>query len=444
MNFLQIQNAKKKEKEPEMKPYASLSPKEAEKELAALRALYEKEKSMHLSLDLSRGKPNSEQLDMTQELLDAPLTREMCFSPSGFDYRNYGIFDGVPEMKKLFSDLLGIPEEMILIGGNSSLQLVYDTLMRAMVFGVVGSDRPWAKEEGLKWLCVVPGYDRHFRIAQSIGFELVNVRMLPTGPDMDEVERLVASDPKIKGIFCVPKYSNPTGNTYSDETVVRLAKMKTAAKDFRIIWDNAYAVHDFDENGDTLLDIFAEAEKYGNQNRIFYFTSTSKISFPGAGISMMAMSPENLAQAKKYISVETIGFDKLNQIRHLAYFKNAAGVMAHMRLLGKNVGKKIAIAEQILDRDLGGLGILEYQKPKGGYFLSIDTLPGCAKRVFALMAEAGVKLTQVGDTFPYGVDPEDRNLRLAPTYPSDEDLVKSMDLLTVTIRIASLEKLFAL
>ena len=422
-----------------MKKYQELTKKEIEAELSALCAEYEKYKEQNLKLDLSRGKPNSDQLDVCLPLLSESRSRERCFSENGVDCRNYGILDGIPEMKRLFSDMLGIKEEYILVGGNASLQLMYDTLSRAMLFGVVGSERPWCREEGLKWICVAPGYDRHFRITEVLGFELLTVPMTKDGPDMDMVEELV-KDPKVKGIWCVPKYSNPTGNTYSDEVVRRLAKMQCAAPDFRIMWDNAYAVHDFSENGDELLNIFDEAEKYGTLDRIFYYTSTSKITFPGAGVAMMAASPANIKQITPYLGAQTIGYDKLNQLRHAQYFKNAEDVHAHMMKLAALIGKKFDITLEALEA-LDGLGIAEWTKPNGGYFVSLDLLPGCAKRVFELMKGAGVTLTSVGATFPYGIDPEDKNLRIAPTYPTDRELSLAMQILVLTVKIASLEKL---
>lgn len=421
-----------------MKKYENLTPAEAEALYADLKNKYNEYKARGLKLDLSRGKPNAEQLDVSQALLSYPVTRDDVMA-SGVDCRNYGVLDGIPEMKKLFSELLGIPESYIFVGGNSSLQLMYDTLCRAMLFGVVGSERPWCKEEGLKWICVAPGYDRHFKITETLGFELLTVKMTPDGPDMDEVERL-ALDPKVKGIWCVPKYSNPTGNTYSDETVRRLAKMKCAAPDFRIMWDNAYVVHDLTETTDPLLDIFAEAEKYGNANRVFYFSSTSKITFPGAGVALMAATPENLAQAKGYIGTQTIGYDKINQIRHVKYLKNAQNTHSHMMKLAELIGKKFEITLKAFEA-LEGLGIAEWTKPNGGYFVSLDLMPGCAKRVFELMKDAGVTLTSVGATFPYGIDPEDRNLRIAPTYPTDGELALACEILVLSVKMAALEKL---
>jgi len=424
-----------------MRKYTELSKEELKKEYEAVKKEYDGYKDMGLKLDLSRGKPNSDQLDISLPLLSEARPREKCFSENGIDCRNYGVLDGIPEMKRLFAETLGLREEYIAVGGNSSLQLMYDTLTRALLFGVLGSPRPWIEEKGRKWICVTPGYDRHFKMTEVMGFELLSVRMTEEGPDMDEVERLVL-DPDVKGIWCVPKYSNPTGNTYSDETVRRLASMKCAAPDFRIMWDNAYAVHDLYEEGDELLDIFAEAEKYGNLDRIFYFSSTSKITFPGAGVALMAASPANLKQISKYLGVQTIGYDKLNQLRHTAYFKNAGAVHSHMMTLAGFIGKKFEITLSALDK-LDGLGIAEWTKPRGGYFVSLNVMAGTAKRVYTLMTEAGVTLTAVGATFPYGVDPRDENLRIAPTYPTDAELETATAILTVAVRLAALEKLLS-
>ncbi len=422
-----------------MKKYCELTKEEQKKELSRLFLKYDEYKKQGLKLDLSRGKPNSDQLDISLPLLSEARPREKCFSENGVDCRNYGVLDGIPEMKRLFADMLGIDEKYISVGGNSSLQLMYDTLARAMLFGVLGSDKPWVKEEGRKWICITPGYDRHFKMTELFGFELLSVKMTSTGPDMDEVERLV-KDPLVKGIWCVPKYSNPTGNTYSDETVTRLAKMECGAKDFRIMWDNAYAVHDLGEESDELLDIFYECEKYGTVDRVFYFTSTSKITFPGAGVAMMAASPANLKQISQFLGVQTIGYDKLNQLRHTAYFANKDEVHLHMMRLAEFIGKKFDITLDSLDA-LDGLGIAEWTKPRGGYFVNLDVMPGTAKRVFSLMKDAGVTLTSVGATYPYGIDPEDKNLRIAPTYPTDEEVKTATEMLALCVKIAALEKL---
>ncbi len=442
MNFLTVKNSKmQKSRHPKgqkMKKYDQLSATERRELYQELLSQYEKYKEKGLSLDLSRGKPNASQLDVCNGLLRVDLADDFR-SESGVDCRNYGVLDGLVEMKRLFADSLGLKTEDIIVGGNSSLQLMYDTLSRAMIFGLYGSPRPWAQETGLKWICVAPGYDRHFRITELLGFELITVKMKEDGPDMDEVERL-AKDPKVKGIWCIPKYSNPSGNTYSDEVVRRLVSMECGAPDFRIMWDNAYAIHDFDENGDTLADVFAEAERFGNKDRVLYFASTSKMTYPGGGVALMAMSENNRKQTMKYLGAQTIGFDKINQLRHVRFFGNADNMRKHMLGLGALIKKKFDITLEGLSV-LEGLGVATWTKPRGGYFVSLDCVEGTATRVFNLMKEAGVTLTSVGATYPYGVDPFDSNLRIAPTYPTDEELYLAVQILTVAIRLAALEKL---
>ncbi len=420
-----------------MKKYAELSKEELQAEYESVLRKYNEYKAMGLTLDLSRGKPNSDQLDISLPLLSEARPREKCFSINGVDCRNYGVLDGIPEMKQLFADMLGIRTEYITVGGNSSLQLMYDTLARAMLFGVKDSRRPWCKEPVKKWICVTPGYDRHFKMTELFGFELISVPMTQTGPDMDMVEAFV-KDPTVKGIWCVPKYSNPTGNTYSDETVRRLAAMDCAAPDFRIMWDNAYAVHNFRGKCDELLDIFTEAEKCGTIDRIFYFASTSKITFPGGGVAMLAASPANLAHIEQFLGVQTIGYDKLNQLRHTTYFKDRATLDNHMKILAEFIGRKFEITLNALDK-LRGIGIAHWTEPNGGYFVSLDVLPGTAKRVYNLMANAGVTLTSVGATYPYGVDPDDKNLRIAPTYPTDGEVEVATDILVLAVKLAALE-----
>ncbi|MBQ9070913.1 MAG: aminotransferase class I/II-fold pyridoxal phosphate-dependent enzyme [Clostridia bacterium] len=422
-----------------MKNYRELNIDEAKTLYAELKASYNEYKACGLKLDISRGKPNADQLDLADGLLSVAMTKDTLISESGFDYRNYGLLDGIPEAKRLFADLLGLNENNIIVGGNSSLQLMYDTLSRAMIFGTCDSDKPWAKEDGLKWICVAPGYDRHFKITEDLGFELLTVKMTADGPDMDEVERL-ALDPKVKGIWCVPKYSNPTGNTYSDETVRRLVSMKTGAKDFRIIWDNAYAVHAFAEKDDKLLDVFEAASIAGNENRVLYFASTSKITLPGSGVAIVAASDENIAEMKRRMGTQTIGYDKINQLRHVLYFKNADNVMKHMKRLGGAIKEKFDITLGAFSA-LEGLGIAEWTKPYGGYFISLDITLGSAKRVYELMKDAGVTLTAVGATYPYGKDPEDKNLRIAPTYPTDKELNEACEILVLTVKMSALEKI---
>lgn len=412
----------------------------------ALKTAYEKAETEYktlcargLALDLSRGKPAADQLAISMPMLADDTSFK---SEKGADCRNYGILEGLPEMRALFAELTGIPAENIIAAGNSSLNLMYDSLARAMLYGVAGSPRPWMKEKTVKFLCPVPGYDRHFRVCESLGVEMINIEMTPEGPDMDAVEAAV-KDKAVKGIWCVPKYSNPTGITFSEETVRRLATMKTAAPDFRIFWDNAYAIHDLYEETDPLADIFAAAREAGNEDRVFYFTSTSKITFPGAGVAMMAASKNNLDQILPILGAQTIGFDKMNQLRHVRFLRDRVTTASVMRRHADCIRPKFETMLDILRRELDGLGIAEWTEPNGGYFISLNVPDGCAHRVWQLAKEAGVTLTGAGATFPYGKDPRDRNLRLAPTFAKVEEIIPATEILCAAVKLAALEKLLA-
>lgn len=411
-------------------------------ELSALKDKLTKEyegyKAKGLKLDMSRGKPCAAQLDLSEGLLTEIGKNSDCFSESGADCRNYGLLDGIPEAKALFAELFGVLTEEVIVGGNSSLNMMYDDIVRALLFGVYGSERPWGKEEKISFLCPVPGYDRHFTVCESLGINMINVPLLPTGPDMDIVEKLI-EDPSVKGMWSIPKYSNPTGITYSDETVRRLARMKPKAKDFRIFWDNAYAFHDIN-SGDTLLDIFGEAKKAGNEDMIYMFMSTSKVSYPGAGIAAMAASVNNIKLIKKQMFPQSIGPDKLNQLRHARYFKNAEGVKQYMKKHAEILKPHFDAVTEIFGKELRGQGVAEWHEPNGGYFISLNVESGCAKKVVAMLKDAGVVMTGAGATFPYGKDPEDKNIRIAPTYPPLGELKTAMNLLCVCVKLAAVEK----
>ena len=417
--------------------WTELSLEELQARKAALEAEYADYVSRNLKLNMSRGKPAGSQLDLTNGVLDK---MESWFTADGTDARNYGILDGIPEAKQLFSELLNIPQEKIIVGGNSSLNMMYDTIVRCFLFGNRGGT-PWGKLPKVKFLCPAPGYDRHFAICEELGIEMITIPMREDGPDMDLVEKLAAEDDSVKGIWCVPLYSNPQGICYSDRTVERLAAMK-AAPDFRIFWDNAYGVHHI-YSETRLADIFAACEKAGNPDRVFYFFSTSKITFPGAGVALMASSVDNVAEIKKHLTIQTIGPDKLNQLRTVRFLKNAEGVRAHMRRLAEELKPKFDVVLNTLERELGGTGLAEWTRPKGGYFIAIDTLDNCAKATLELAKQAGVTMTGAGATFPYHRDPRDRNIRIAPTYPTLEELTTAIRLFCVCVKLAGVRRLIA-
>lgn len=408
--------------------------------LEQIQEIYNGYKAKGLKLDMSRGKPSSKQLDLSMPLLDVLNSHSSVTAENGLDCRNYGLLDGLPEAKNLFSQMLGVSPEEIMIGGNSSLNMMYDSVVRAMLHGVVNSERPWCKEEKIKFLCPVPGYDRHFSICESLGIEMINVPMTLEGPDMDLIERLVASDSQIKGIWCVPMYSNPQGITYSDKTVRRFACLKTAAPDFRIFWDNAYCIHHLTDTPDQLLNIMEECKKMGTEDRLFLFGSTSKITFPGAGVAMMAASIQNLRQIKSIMAVQTIGYDKIKQLRHVRFFKDYDGLLHHMEKHREVLAPKFSCVLRHLENELAPLGIADWVAPNGGYFVSVDVPEGCAKRVVTLCKEAGVVLTGAGATYPYGKDPLDSNIRLAPTYPPVEELEQAMEIFCASVKLAAAEK----
>ena len=424
-----------------MESYQNLSKEQLLALKSELEASYEEKKALNLQLDMSRGKPSPSQLDVSLGLMDALNSNSVLKSEDGTDCRNYGVLDGIPEAKKLMADMMGTTADHIIIFGNASLTIMYDSISRSYTHGVLGST-PWCKLDKVKFLCPVPGYDRHFAITERFGIEMINVPMTQDGPDMDMVEELVAIDDSIKGIWCVPKYSNPQGYCYSDETVRRFANLKPAAKDFRIYWDNAYVIHHlYEDNQVEIPDIISECEKAGNPNLVYEFASTSKVSFPGSGIAAMAASAENLADVKKQMTIQTIGYDKLNQLRHVAYFKNIDGLKAHMKKHADAMRPKFEAVLKVLDEELTGAEIGSWVKPLGGYFISFDAMEGCAKKIVAKCKEAGVTLTNAGATFPYGKDPKDSNIRIAPSFPTPEEMAVATDLFVLCVKLVSVEKL---
>ena len=426
-----------------MKAYKELSKEELQTLQAELTKAYEDAKGKGLKLDMSRGKPGITQLDMGMDILDALNSKSDMKTEDGMDVRNYGVLDGIPEAKRLMAGIMGVKPENVVVCGNASLSIMYDTISRSMTHGVMGST-PWCKLDKVKFLCPVPGYDRHFAITEHFGIEMINVPMSPQGPDMDMVERLVTEDSTIKGIWCVPKYSNPQGYSYSDETVRRMAALKPAAKDFRIFWDNAYAVHDlYDDRKDTILEILSECEKAGNPDMVYEFCSTSKISFSGAGVAALASSKGNIDFIKKSMTIQTIGYDKINQLRHVRYFKDINGLKAHMKKHAALLKPKFEAVLTTLDEELSGLDIGEWTKPNGGYFISFEAMDGCAKAIVAKCKEAGMTLTGAGATFPYGKDPKDSNIRIAPSFPTPEEMKQAAELFALCVKLVSVEKLLA-
>ena len=404
-----------------------------------LEKKYEEVKSLGLSLDMSRGKPGADQLDLSVDMLSVMTTADECKAENGFDCRNYGVLDGIPECKKLFADLLQVDTKNIIIGGSSSLNLMYDYLNQCMYLGVAGCE-PWSKQGKVKFICNVPGYDRHFAITEFFGIEMISVEMDEFGPNVEKIRELV-KDPMIKGMFCVPKYSNPNGVTYSDERVKALACLQPAAKDFRVIWDNAYIIHELTDTPDNLLNIFDVCKEYGTEDYFVEFTSTAKISFPGAGVSAIAASDNNIAEIKKRLNFQTISYDKLNQLRHVKYFKNVDGIKAHMEKHAKIIAPKFQLVLDMLEKEIAPLGIGEWVKAKGGYFISYNTVGSSAKRIGELCKNAGLVLTTVGATYPYGVDPDDKNIRIAPTFPSVDNLEKAMEVFCLCAKLAAVEAL---
>lgn len=415
------------------KLYEDMTSAELQAEKAELEKRYNDFKAKGLKLDMSRGKPGSDQLDLSKGLNDVA-----DYTENGVDLRNYGMMDGTPACKKLFADLMQVKPENVIVGPNASLTLMFDYISQCFTHGA--GDTPWCKLDSVKFLCPVPGYDRHFTILEHFGIEMINIDMKADGPDMDAIEEAV-KDPSVKGMFCVPKYSNPQGITFSDDVVRRIAALKPAAKDFRIIWDNAYMVHDFVDDGDKLLNIFDVLPEYGNEDMVIEVCSTSKITFPGAGVSALAASDNNIKAIKKRLNAQTISYDKMNQHRHVEFFKNVDGILAHMKKHAAILKPKFDMVIKHLNNELAGLGIASWTEPKGGYFISLDVMDGCAKRVGELCKEAGVVLTTIGATYPYGKDPNNRNIRIAPSYPPTEELDIAAELMCICVRLASVEKL---
>lgn len=421
-----------------MKAYRELTRAERQTEYAAVRAAYDNQKAQGLKLNMARGKPGRDQLDLVTPMLSL-ITRPEDFGADGIEERNYGEVAGLPEAKALFAEILGCKSEQVFVGGNASLQLMYDAISKAFTHGLLHSEQPWSKLGEVKWLCPVPGYDRHFMVTQSFGVKLINVPMTADGPDMDIVEELV-KDPAVKGMWNVPKYSNPEGVVYSEETVRRLAALKPAAPDFMLMWDNAYCVHEFDGDFVPFEDILTLCREAGNPDMVFEFASTSKITFPGAGISVMACSEANQAYMQKLMGIQMISYDKVNELRHVLYLKDKETTLALMKKHAQVLAPKFRCVLEKLDTQIAPLGIATWQRPKGGYFVSVNTEPGLAKRTLTLCKEAGVVMTGAGATFPYGVDPQDSNIRIAPSLPPVHELEQAMEIFCTSLRLAALEQ----
>ena len=424
-----------------MKAYKNMS----REELLTLKASLEEEckiqEAKGLSLNMARGKPGASQLALTMPMLDVINSHADMNTLLGNDTRNYGDWDGIGECRRLFADMIGVKKDNVIVCGNSSLNIMYDTVVRSMVKGVNGST-PWCKLDKVKFLCPVPGYDRHFKITETFGIEMINIPLREDGPDMDMVEEYVNNDAAVKGIWCVPKYSNPTGISYSDEVVRRFANLKPKAEDFRIFWDDAYCIHHiYDDIQDKILNILEECEKAGNPNMVYIFASTSKISFPGAGVSAIATSKENMDYIQKFMEVQTIGHDKINQLRHARFFKDINGLNAHMKKHAEIVRPKFEAVLNTLDTELTGAEIGSWIKPRGGYFISFNAMPGCAKAIVAKCKSLGVTLTGAGATYPYGKDPEDSNIRIAPTFPTTEEMEDATKIFVLCVKLVSIEKL---
>lgn len=424
-----------------MAAYKELSKEELLEIKTGLETRFEEVKAQGLKLDMSRGKPSAAQLNLSMEMMDVLSSESNLACEEGVDCRNYGVLDGITEAKQLLADMMEVPKSNIVIFGNSSLNIMFDTIARSMTHGVMGST-PWCKLDKVKFLCPVPGYDRHFSITEYFGIEMIPIPMTTDGPDMDIVEEFVNNDSAVKGIWCVPKYSNPQGITYSDETVRRFAGLHPAATDFRIFWDNAYGIHHlYEDKQDQLIEILEECEKAGNPDMVYKFSSTSKISFPGSGIAAIAASDANLADIRKQMMIQTIGHDKVNQLRHARYFKDIHGMVAHMKKHADIMRPKFDTVLRTLESELGGLEIGSWIAPRGGYFISFDAMDGCAKNIVAKAKEAGLVMTGAGATFPYGRDPKDSNIRIAPSYPTAEELAVATQIFVLSVKLVTIDKI---